>query len=79
MQNIFGNLLDLNEIKEPVDCYCVSQKNFVYDIYHYTVPCHTDKKIVHEFHEAFRLILVPVGKALCNDRGEIVRTGMFLK
>lgn len=78
MQSIFGNQLDLRTITQPVDCYCVSKKNFVYDIYPYHVVPDPNKKIVHEFKEAFRLILVPVGRALANDRDEIIKIGMFL-
>ncbi len=78
MQSIFGNQLDLRELSQPVDCYCVSKNNFVYDKYSYTIMPQMEHKVVHEFHEAFRLILVPVGRAICNDDGKEVRVGMFL-
>ncbi len=78
MQNIFGNKLDLNTLTQPVDCYCISKSNFCYDKYRYTVINSLEPNVVHEFHEAHRLILVPVGKALCTDAGEELKVGMFL-
>lgn len=78
MATIFGNQLDLRELTQPMDCYCVSRNNFVYDKYSYTILPSGEKPCVHEFHEAFRLILVPVGRAMCTDDGREVKVGMFL-